>query len=788
MSVKMPPGFEAKAVLGKGAMGIVYKAWQPKLQRHVAIKTCNIKESVAAGQDPARLEDEALTIARLNHPNIVALYDVLKDDENIYLIMELLEGPPVSRFLNRKSEPSKLGPLIDMLDLSFSRIFKDEAACEVGIAVARALDYGHSRKILHRDVKPANIVVTLDRHIKLLDFSIARDPHQSQEGRTVTGTVFGTVQYMSPEQILSNPLDGRTDVYALGCTLYHMVAGEVPFSDKNDITVCLNHVNDPPPDLLSLNPLARPELVEIILKCMEKKPEDRFDTAAAVADALDDLMGRIRKGVMVTPGADYDINLAVRGRDEDDEDEPPAIAFKKGKAEPPPPMPSSAANRRPSREFQRPREEESSTTREREKRRRDLSEIAAASDTKVPALGGAAAAPPPLPPPPAPRNDGRSSGSSSSAPWMGAAAAPAYVPPAQAAPPPPPANPSAFEDTPVPTTGRNTLFLFVVGGAVALLVLAVAAVVVMLKRGKSHAEAPDDTTVAVAISRTPSPEGPEATPYPTSTPKPTPTPVPTPDPGAAPLTVPDPPEVDPAIKKFRVDLDGGAPLWMVEVPPGAFVIGSPFDEPTRRADEGPRTRVVFTKPWFIGETEVTRAQWRAVMGERSIAGRGDLPVTDVSWEEATEFCRQLSERTGVKFALPTEAQWEYACRAGTASAFAFGEIVTSALANIDGTAPYPRTPASPSRGEATGAKELPPNAWGIFAMHGNAWEFARDAYADALPGRELTDPAPNARGEGIVLRGGGFLSGAADARSAARMKAGRTDRRRDGGLRLAAEL
>ncbi|MBI5155297.1 serine/threonine protein kinase, partial [Candidatus Poribacteria bacterium] len=188
----MPPGLEAKSVLGRGAMGKVYKAWQPKLKRFVAVKTCNIAESTEKGQDPGRLEDEALTIARLNHPNIVSLYDVYRDDEAIYLIMELLEGVPVSKLISSKYPLAKLGPLGELIDPGPVRVLKNEWVCEVGMAVARALDYAHGRDVLHRDVKPGNIHITDNRHVKLLDFSSARDVQQDMR-RTTTGTVFGTV-------------------------------------------------------------------------------------------------------------------------------------------------------------------------------------------------------------------------------------------------------------------------------------------------------------------------------------------------------------------------------------------------------------------------------------------------------------------------------------------------------------------------------------------------------------------------------------------------------------------
>jgi len=282
----MPPGFEARALLGKGAMGRVYKAWQPKLQRFVAIKTCNIAEAQEAGQDPGRLEDEALTIARLNHPNIVSLYDVHRDDENVYLVMEFIEGAPLSRLVNPRAADEVLGPLADCRTINGNRqVMTAQWVCEAGVAVSRALTYAHARNILHRDVKPANVMITEDRHVKLLDFSIARNTNRGTR-RTATGSVFGTVAYMSPEQILDGPLDGRTDIYCLGATLYHLATGEVVFVGDNEIAVCYRHVNDPPPDPLAANPDLDPRLAAILIQCLQKDPSNRFSLAAEVEEAL----------------------------------------------------------------------------------------------------------------------------------------------------------------------------------------------------------------------------------------------------------------------------------------------------------------------------------------------------------------------------------------------------------------------------------------------------------------------------------------------------------------------
>ncbi|MGF1572728.1 MAG: serine/threonine protein kinase [Sumerlaeia bacterium] len=296
LDIVMPDGLQAVSVLGRGAMGTVYKAWQEKLKRHVAVKTCSIKDSEDAGQDLGRLEDEALTIAQLNHPNIVSLIDVVRDDIAIYLIMEFLDGPPLSRLLNPKVTLEELGEYRTTVDTRTGRTIREDWMLEIGLSVAKALSYAHSRNVLHRDIKPANIIITEAMNVKLLDFSIARNISQS-EGRTLSGTVFGTVQYMSPEQILSHPMDGRTDIYSLGCTLYHLATGDTVFSDPNEITVCMNHVNTAPKKVQNLNPYLSAETCELIMKCLEKNPKDRYLTAEEMADAIKRILRSIGSGM-----------------------------------------------------------------------------------------------------------------------------------------------------------------------------------------------------------------------------------------------------------------------------------------------------------------------------------------------------------------------------------------------------------------------------------------------------------------------------------------------------------
>lgn len=234
----------------------------------------------------------------------------------------------------------------------------------------------------------------------------------------------------------------------------------------------------------------------------------------------------------------------------------------------------------------------------------------------------------------------------------------------------------------------------------------------------------------------------------------------------------------------------GAPRTMggielVWCPPGRFLMGSPATEPDHRSDET-QVEVVLTQGFWAGKFEVTQGQWRRVMGEFPTelnAGAGDdFPVYGVSYLEAEEFCRRLTVQAraagtlpaGREFSLPTEAQWEYACRAGTTTAFAFGDTLTPALATFG--KPYSGRPTGVPGSAATRVGAFPANAWGLHDMHGNEWEWCRDWYHDTLPGG--TDPdlsevkgQPNRDGTySKVRRGGAWVESAADSRSARRLR------------------
>ncbi len=216
-----------------------------------------------------------------------------------------------------------------------------------------------------------------------------------------------------------------------------------------------------------------------------------------------------------------------------------------------------------------------------------------------------------------------------------------------------------------------------------------------------------------------------------------------------------------------LDLGGGVRLELVEIPAGQFLMGSPPDEPGRKEHEGPQHVVTFARPFWIGKYEVTQAQWQAVMGANPSWHKGaDWPVTGVNWEDCQEFCRRLSARVGRTVRLPSEAEWEYACRAGTTTAYSFGDDVSRLREYA-----YFRHPDAVLRVQPV--HSLKPNPWGLYHMHGNAWEWCADAWRpgyDGAPadGRAVTTDDPQQHWR--VLRGGCWHLDASACRSAARAR------------------
>lgn len=224
-------------------------------------------------------------------------------------------------------------------------------------------------------------------------------------------------------------------------------------------------------------------------------------------------------------------------------------------------------------------------------------------------------------------------------------------------------------------------------------------------------------------------------------------------------------------RSLAVDLHGGAMMEFVWIEPGTFAMGSPLYDPERRADEGPVRQVAISKGFYLGRYEVTQAQWLAVMGtapwtgKRFVVQGADRPAVYISWTDLEEFLRRLNEAAGATlYRLPTEAEWEYACRAGTTTRWFFGDDVGPlgdyAWFIENGPA------AGLSAAQPVGGKR--PSPWGLYDIYGNAWEWVHDWYQPAYPSLDQVDPAGPSSGAARAMRGGGFINPALEVRSAKR--------------------
>jgi serine/threonine-protein kinase len=699
--------FEVLEKIGRGGMAEVYKGWQSGLDRYVAIKIMGRHLGQDGDQDSdltERFRREARTIAQLRHPNIVQVHDFGAYEGGHYLVMEYVEGSDLRAEMDRR--------------LQAGRPFSPEEILTLLEQVASALDYAHSQGIIHRDVKPGNILLGKDDQVILSDFGLVM--LRDRISQATSGHTFGTPEYIAPEQAMdSRAANPQSDIYSLGGIVYEMVTGRLPFEAESALSLALKHVSEDPIPPRQIKPDLPAGVEAVILKTLAKEPGERYTTAQALVEALDQAWHGTEETQIVPPPV-QDVDWMAT----------PAPPPK-----PPSPAVQAAAEQRAARQQQDVRDRTGAPT---------------------PAPAGRTVE--------APAGSGEATGG-------------------VAGPPRPPANDEASHVEAEPARrGARRRWPFWIGVA-ALAFIALAALVFSPNAGLMAILRPTETptatptqtptataTATVTSSPTPSPTAtateatlaagpssptptPTRTPLPTATPTSTPTPTPTQTPSPTPTPTLAPGET------ITRDVDG---MTMVFVPEGAFRMGAPEDDAEASDDELPQHEVILG-PYWIDRTEVTIDQYKRCVADNACEApytrttydnpnRGDHPMTLISWDQAQDYCQWIAEETGWDAHLPTEAQWEKAAawdpESGTRRRYPWGNELDEERVHLgSSTAPVGRYPDGAS-------------AYGALDMAGNAWEWVADWYHKDYYGTKNlpTDPTGPGGGRYKIFRGGAYDS------------------------------
>jgi formylglycine-generating enzyme required for sulfatase activity len=603
--------FKVLKDLGSGGFGTTYQVEEVVAKRLLALKILNSTQQSRAdfSEQQERFLNEAMKLNRFDsHPNIVKVLEVVEvvepikvngqqRDQRVWgMLMEWIDGEDLEMYVNRRRLPEK-------------------EALEYIEQIGAALIYVHSKDILHRDVKPSNILLEKSQVIGgmrrpvLIDFGLAREfiSHKTMDASNIGTQFYAPIeQYDRKFQVGEyRPvhLGKYTDVYALAATLYNLL------TDRHPVPACYRRGNNgddilPPPQSFYPDNISS-YVNQAVLKGMALESKDRYQS-------IEEFLASLKPPVpIVIP----------------DPVIPQVIPEMPARTEPAVPVPPPAV----AKPFVKP---VVPVQPERPK-----------------------AAPEPVveqrPRPQVPKD-----------PLQQKAPVKEPLPQRDRIP--------VVADQPL-ISRRSLLYggLVFVGGAGAIALWP-----------KSN-----ETVVPIAQRGT--------------------------------------------AETFTEDLGNGVKLEMVEIPKGEFMMGSPSSEQDRSPDEGPQHRVQ-VPGFYMGKYEVTQAQYQALMGKNPshFTGDGRLPVEQVSWLDAMDFCQKLSQKTGRTYRLPSEAEWEYACRAGTTTPFAFGETISPAIVNYNGTYPYGNAAKGEYREKTTPVGSFPANAFGLHDMHGNLWEWCLDEWVD----------------------------------------------------------
>jgi len=672
--------------LGMGGMGRVYLAEDQKLETRVAIKV--LREILS--RDPGsvkRLIEEAKHSMTLAHPNVVRVHN-FEDGELVkFLIMEYVEGETLAK---RIADRGKL---------------PEAEARRIAIGICLGLEHAHEQKVIHRDIKPGNILLGKSGAIKIADFGIARECRDSVS-RLTSQVDSGTLLYMSPEQLVGKSNEA-SDVYSLGIVLYEMLAGEPPFR-TGDITYQIREIVPDPPAGVA------PELGAIVLKCLEKKPERRFPSVRALREELDGTAEAKRKDEARTA----DLRRAEKERLRAEEQRKAEEARRRAEEQ----REDEERRRQAELEANRRRGEERRAAEERkEQERRKQAEIEAnkrkeeerfREEERKKTAGGLAAAALAL------LDQGAYDEADTKlreAFSLDPANAEAHTALDRCR-----AERTASEErrqraqsqktTPAvakPNYGRRA--------AIGLLAVGIIIVIIWIVSSLGNKR-----------------------------------------------------QISSAV----------AEMEFVSIPAGKFTMGCSAGDSQCSGDENPRHEVMISRSFELGKFEVTQGQWVKVMGSNPSRFTGDdrLPVENVSWNDAQAFIAKLNAlNDGYRYRLPTEAEWEYAARGGTAG---------SQDGNLDAIAWYDSN--SGSKTHPVGQKQA--NGYDLYDMLGNVWEWCSDWYGENYYG---SSPAADSKGPSSgqyrVLRGGSWGVNSWGARVSGRVGSGPDGRSSGVGFRVCRE-
>ncbi len=728
-------------VLGKGGMGTVFMAEDTRLYRIVALKVMLpsiAKKEVARD----RFIREARATAKIDHDHIITIYEVNENSEVPYAAMQYLKGMTLEDWL-------KAGKTLNVPQIM-----------RIGKEIAKGLAAAHAQGLIHRDIKPSNIWLDAANkgRVKILDFGLAR-PTNEETHLTQEGLILGTPAYMSPEQARANAVDERCDLFSLGCVLYRLCAGKLPFMGKDPMSMLLAIQTDDPPDLQPLNADVPPALAELIQKLLAKKPADRPESAKAVVTTIQNI-----ERDWIANGKTAAIRSAAK---------------------------SNAALGAEGVELVDPALEESAIT------ELELIETEPASEPQGPARGRA---------------------------WILAGLGGALF-----------ALLSIFCCLGIALVTDQGVIDIVAADDTARKLVEGPGLTVWDEQNKEHPvhlganKLPPER---YRFEQTGLPDGLHFDPNPFSLSRGetrtikisyvTPRPV---QPALVEIKSGDAKLIQKEWATFLrrdVVIVNSVDAKLVLIPPGEFTMGSSKDQLkgmkikkeilpdgyiARLAAETPPHRVQITKPFYMGATEVTFDQFKQFVAakdyttEPAASGKGGTgldtgkdigrntkfswlnlgpgytptktsPVSNISWKDAQAFCAWLSDKEKKTYRLPTEAEWEYACRAGSTELWSFGDDFAPAKGYMWYHA-FLKTDKNPATPNPVAKKKA--NEFGLFDMHGNVAEMCSDLwnpnyYERCVKENLVADPKGPEPGRDMsrVVRGGSFIESAPVARSAYR--------------------